>query len=67
MKYIPRFLTAELTYRCPLQCFYCSNPTNLAKFNKELKTDTWKSIFDQAKKLGVVQLGLTGGEPLASG
>jgi PqqA peptide cyclase len=64
MKYIPRFLTAELTYRCPLQCFYCSNPTNLAKFNKELKTDTWKSIFDQAKKLGVVQLGLTGGEPL---
>lgn len=61
---IPRFLTAELTYRCPLQCPYCSNPLQMAKFNKELKTDEWISIFQQARKMGVIQLGLTGGEPL---
>ena len=46
---IPRFLTAELTYRCPLQCPYCSNPTNMAKYSKELNTDNWISAFSQAR------------------
>ena len=28
----PRWLLAELTYACPLQCPYCSNPIDYAKY-----------------------------------
>jgi pyrroloquinoline quinone biosynthesis protein E len=31
----------------------------------ELSTDDWKRVFSQARELGVLQLGLSGGEPLA--
>ncbi|RYE92042.1 MAG: pyrroloquinoline quinone biosynthesis protein PqqE, partial [Oxalobacteraceae bacterium] len=27
---LPLWLLAELTYRCPLQCPYCSNPLDFA-------------------------------------
>ncbi|MEJ6654595.1 MAG: pyrroloquinoline quinone biosynthesis protein PqqE, partial [Pseudomonas sp.] len=27
----PLWLLAELTYRCPLQCPYCSNPLEFAE------------------------------------
>lgn len=60
----PRWLIAELTYRCPLQCPYCSNPVEMAKNKTELSTKTWLSIFKEARELGVAQLGFTGGEPL---
>jgi pyrroloquinoline quinone biosynthesis protein E len=58
----PYTLIAELTYRCPLRCAYCSNPTDLA--TSELATDDWLRVFREAEALGVVQLHLTGGEPL---
>lgn len=61
---IPFCLTTELTYRCPLQCPYCSNPVEMAKRNNELSTQEWVRVFTEARKLGAVQLGLTGGEPL---
>src|SRR6185369_15383931 len=32
----PYTLVAELTYRCPLRCVYCSNPLELAKHRDEL-------------------------------
>jgi pyrroloquinoline quinone biosynthesis protein E len=57
-------LVAELTYRCPLRCVYCSNPVALEKVGRELDTATWKRVFRQAEALGVMQLNLTGGEPL---
>lgn len=60
----PRWLLAELTYACPLQCPYCSNPLDYAKYKTELSTDDWKRVFSQARQLGAVQLGLSGGEPL---
>jgi pyrroloquinoline quinone biosynthesis protein E len=31
----------------------------------ELSTDDWKRVFTEARELGVLQLGLSGGEPLA--
>lgn len=58
-----RWLTAELTYRCPLSCFYCSNPIRMST-KRELTTAEWVSTFRQAREMGCVQLGLTGGEPL---
>jgi len=62
----PLWLLAELTYKCPLQCPYCSNPLDFAgsRFKQELTTDEWSRVFREAKALGVLQLGLSGGEPL---
>jgi pyrroloquinoline quinone biosynthesis protein E len=59
----PWNLIAELTYRCPLRCPYCSNPTTLGDFPDTLDADAWREVFEQAAALGVVHVGLTGGEP----
>lgn len=61
---IPYALSAEITHRCPLHCAYCSNPVELAKREHELSTQEWIRVFTEASELGVVQLHLTGGEPL---
>jgi pyrroloquinoline quinone biosynthesis protein E len=61
----PYTLVAELTHRCPLACPYCSNPTKLVRGNEELSTDEWLRVLDEAAELGVMQMHLTGGEPLA--
>ena len=37
----PFGLLAELTYRCPLRCPYCSNPTELAHESTELSMEDW--------------------------
>lgn len=58
----PDTLIAELTYRCPLRCGYCSNPTSYA--STTLSTAEWSRVFSEAAALGVLQLHLTGGEPL---
>jgi pyrroloquinoline quinone biosynthesis protein E len=60
----PYTLVAELTYRCPLRCVYCSNPLDYARHREELDTAAWLRVFGEAEELGVVQLNLTGGEPL---
>jgi pyrroloquinoline quinone biosynthesis protein E len=59
----PYALLAELTYRCPLHCPYCSNPAQL-RSDRELTTDEWQRVFHEAAGLGVLQAGLSGGEPL---
>ncbi len=61
----PYGMLAELTHRCPLQCPYCSNPVELDRRNVELDLDTWKRVFSEAAKLGVLQVHLSGGEPTA--
>ncbi|MFD3228926.1 pyrroloquinoline quinone biosynthesis protein PqqE [Rahnella aceris] len=60
----PLWLLAELTYRCPLQCPYCSNPLDFAKQEKELTTAQWIKVFEEAREMGAVQIGFSGGEPL---
>ncbi|RJQ71612.1 pyrroloquinoline quinone biosynthesis protein PqqE [Pseudonocardiaceae bacterium YIM PH 21723] len=60
----PFGLLAELTHRCPLHCTYCSNPVELLTRDRELTTEQWQDTFDQARKLGVLQVHLSGGEPL---
>jgi pyrroloquinoline quinone biosynthesis protein E len=62
--YRPYTLIAELTYKCPLRCVYCSNPLDFARHAQELDTQTWRRVFREAEALGVVQVHLTGGEPL---
>jgi len=61
----PTTLLAELTHRCPLHCPYCSNPLAMVGAAGELATGEWKRVFAEARELGVLQLGLSGGEPLA--
>ncbi len=61
---VPTTLLAELTHRCPLHCPYCSNPLELIRGEAELTTEQWKRVFSEARALGVLQLGLSGGEPL---
>ncbi len=61
----PLSLVAELSYRCPLRCPYCSNPLDWAdKSSQELTTEHWLRAIRQSRQLGIVQLGLSGGEPL---
>lgn len=60
----PLWLLAELTYKCPLQCPYCSNPLDFTDFDTELTTQQWLDVFQQGRELGAVQLGFSGGEPL---
>src|SRR5437588_13128341 len=77
----PYALLAEVRYRCPLHCRYCSNPVALPVVallgeaprrpqgggysNGELTTDEWKRVIREAAALGVLQIGFSGGEPLA--
>ncbi len=58
-------LIAELTYRCPLHCPYCSNPVALGDFPDTLSAADWSDVFAQAAALGCLHVGLTGGEPSA--
>src|ERR1700720_3778106 len=89
----PYALLAEITYRCPLHCPYCSNPIHNGRAtasvadpeasersahtraalstrhatadNGELSTEEWKRVIREAAALGVLQIGFSGGEPLA--
>lgn len=73
----PYALLAEITYRCPLHCPYCSNPVAASLreaprrpradgySNGELTTEEWSRVIREAAALGVLQIGFSGGEPLA--
>jgi PqqA peptide cyclase len=60
----PLWLLLELTYRCPLHCVFCYNPLDFASVERELATEDWLRVLREARALGAVQLGLSGGEPL---
>ncbi|MFK7853826.1 MAG: pyrroloquinoline quinone biosynthesis protein PqqE [Granulosicoccus sp.] len=60
----PLWLLAELTYRCPLHCAFCFNPVDFATQESELDTEGWISTLRQARALGSVQCGFSGGEPM---
>jgi pyrroloquinoline quinone biosynthesis protein E len=62
----PATLIAELSYQCPLHCPYCSNPLHIGaeKYRDELDTEHWIRAFHEARALGVLQLALSGGEPM---
>jgi len=60
----PYALRAEITYRGPLHCPYCSNPAQTRK-DQELTTNEWTRVIREAAALGVLQIGFSGGEPLA--
>ena len=60
----PLWLLAELTYKCPLHCAFCYNPIEFDKQQNEISTESWLDILRQARALGSVQCGFSGGEPM---
>jgi pyrroloquinoline quinone biosynthesis protein E len=60
----PLWLNAEITFRCPLHCIYCYNPVDYARSGPELSTEDWLRVLREAREMGAVQLGISGGEPL---
>jgi PqqA peptide cyclase len=65
----PSTLIAELSYQCPLHCPYCSNPLHIGAetYRHQLEGEHWIRAFHEARALGVLQLALTGGEPMLRG
>lgn len=61
----PLWLLAEITYRCPLHCAFCYNPTDyITHTQNEIGTEQWLKVLREARKMGALQLGISGGEPL---
>lgn len=63
----PLGLLAELSHRCPLRCPYCSNPEQLVRKSAELATRSWLEVFEEAARMGVLHVHLSGGEPTVRG
>jgi len=53
----------ELTYRCNLDCFFCYNDVSLR--GEPLRTEQYFAFFSDLRDLQVLNLTLSGGEPLA--
>nr|WP_305792758.1 pyrroloquinoline quinone biosynthesis protein PqqE [Sedimenticola hydrogenitrophicus] len=60
----PLWLVLELTYRCPLKCPWCNNPLDFDELKNELTTEEWKKVLRDARAIGSLQLGFSGGEPM---
>ena len=46
----PLWLLLELTYRCPLHCVFCYNPTEFAKTGPELSTAQWLRVLERGAR-----------------
>ncbi|RXK13176.1 pyrroloquinoline quinone biosynthesis protein PqqE [Halarcobacter mediterraneus] len=60
----PLWLLLELTHKCPLECTYCYNQLDFAKTQDSMKKEDWFRVLQEARNMGAVQLGISGGEPL---
>ena len=60
----PLWLLLELTHKCPLECSYCYNQLDFAKTKDIMNKEKWFKVMQEARALGAVQLGISGGEPL---
>lgn len=61
---LPLWLLLELTYKCPLKCSWCNNPLDFDRYRDELTTTEWVDVLRQGRRLGSLQLGFSGGEPV---
>ena len=60
----PLWLLLELTHKCPLECPYCYNQMDFAKFEDKMQKKDWFKVMEEAREMGAVQIGFSGGEPL---
>lgn len=60
----PLWMLLELTHKCPLECPYCYNQLDFAKIDDKMQKEDWLRVMEEAREMGVVQIGFSGGEPL---
>ena len=60
----PLWILLELTHKCPLECAYCYNQLDFANTKDVMSKEDWFRVMEQAREMGAVQLGISGGEPL---
>jgi len=60
----PHFTTIGLTYRCSCRCKHCYADVSNKDVSGELETEKVKSVIDQLKQLGVLEVIFSGGDPL---
>ena len=67
-EHIPPFLIASITSQCNLHCAGCYSRCNHATSDsapvKQLTSEEWLRIFDEADDLGISFILLAGGEPM---
>jgi len=63
-KPVPFYLSLAVTNRCQGRCVHCYSYLQRDDDRSELTTAELKSVIDQAGRLGIFQIILTGGEPL---
>ncbi len=60
----PATATLQVTTHCQMHCYHCSAARHRDLARRELSTEELKSLIRQTEALGVVNIVLTGGEPL---
>ena len=63
-KEVPVSVMIALTYRCQCDCVHCAVSSLSRSGAGELKTAQVASLMRQARGLGAIKVGFTGGEPL---
>jgi len=63
LSYPLREVFMEITHRCNLKCPHCYGDFGAAK-KPELSTNEWKKVIDELASLNVLEIILSGGEPL---
>ena len=61
---VPANVSIALTYRCQLRCAHCYSNASDRNDQEELTTGEVKSIIDQVRRLGALQVIFSAGEPL---
>lgn len=59
-----RSIEFAVTWRCNKNCEYCYALDLMKKNNKDIPVDVIRGVMKQARKLGMVHVNITGGEPL---
>ena len=67
-EHIPPFLIASITSQCNLHCAGCYSRCNHATVDaapvKQMTSEEWLRVFDEADELGISFILLAGGEPM---
>lgn len=61
---VPTTAFVVITYRCQLRCPHCYAAVEVRGSRDEMSTEEVKSVLDELRALGILQVVFTGGEPL---
>lgn len=64
---VPANVSIALTYRCQCRCVHCYSNAPDREHHDELTTAEIKSVIDQVRRLGALQVIFSAGEPLLRG